>query len=351
VTLIVLRIVFLALCGLGSWSIAQVYPDWEQHQLIALALGLAGGSAVICIDLVTKSFSLRGLSAVTFGLFVGTLVSYLIGNSVLFSKVDTQTNVVAQIIMFLVCTYLAMVIALRGKDEFNLVIPYVKFRREDVPERLILLDTNVIIDGRILEVAATGFLNAIFVVPRFVLRELQYVADAGDDIKRARGHRGLDVLKSLQKNPRAELKIHENDVPEIKEVDGKLVQLARMLNAEILTNDYNLNRIAELQHVKVLNLNELAKALRPVVLPGEKLVVQLVREGRGAEQALAYLDDGTMIVVHRARRSIGRSVEVVISSVLQTAAGRMAFAELTGADDGNSAPQTDKDALELAQDK
>jgi len=355
VTLIGLRIAFLFLCGLGSWSISQIYPDayplWAEHPLIAVAVGLAGGLVLICIDLATKSFSLRGLSAVTFGLFVGTLVSFLIGNSVLFSKVDPQTNSVAQIIMFLVCTYLAMVIALRGKDEFNLVIPYVKFRREDVPERLILLDTNVIIDGRILEVAATGFINAIFIVPRFVLRELQYIADAGDDIKRVRGHRGLDVLKSLQKNLRVELKIHENDVPEIKEVDGKLVQLARMLNAEILTNDYNLNRIAELQHVKVLNLNELAKALRPVVLPGEKLVVQLVREGRGAEQALAYLDDGTMIVVHNARRSIGRSMEVVISSVLQTAAGRMAFAELVGGDNGNSASAPDKAAPELAQDK
>ena len=350
-TLIVLRIAFLALCTLGSWSISQIYPDWAQHQLIALAVGLAGGSAVIGIDLATKSFSLRGLSAVTFGLFTGTLVSFFIGNSVLFSKVDPQTNSVAQIIMFLVCTYLAMVIALRGKDEFNLVIPYVKFRREDVPERLILFDTNVIIDGRILEMAATGFINAIFIVPRFVLRELQYIADAGDDIKRVRGHRGLDVLKSLQKNTRVEVKIHENDVPEIKEVDGKLVQLARMLNAEILTNDYNLNRIAELQHVNVLNLNELAKALRPVVLPGEKLSVQLVREGRGAEQALAYLDDGTMIVVHRARRLIGRSMEVVISSVLQTAAGRMAFAELAGGGNDNSAPSPDKAPPELAQGK
>ena len=235
-TLIVLRIVFLALCGLGSLSISQLHEQWAAYPLIAVIIGLAGGGAVIGLDMLLKGFSLRGLSAATFGLFVGFLISFFIERSGLFDKFDPEGLWIARVVMYVVFAYLATVIALRGKDEFNLVIPYVKFRREDVPERLILLDTNVIIDGRILEVAATGFLNAIFVVPRFVLHELQYVADAGDDIKRARGHRGLDVLKSLQKNPRVELKIHENDVPEIKEVDGKLVQLARMLNAEILTN-------------------------------------------------------------------------------------------------------------------
>ena len=348
-TLIALRIGFMLLCALGSWSISQLHDQWALHPLVAVILGLAGGGAVVGLDVLLKGFSIRGLSAATFGLFVGFLISLFLDKSGMFDKFDPEGLLIARIVMYIVFAYLATVIALRGKDEFNLVIPYVKVRRQDVPERLILLDTNVIIDGRILEVAATGFLSAIFIIPRFVLRELQYIADAGDDIKRTRGRHGLDVLKSLQKNTSVEVKIHENDVPEIKEVDGKLVQLARMLNAEILTNDYNLNRIAELQHVKVLNLNELAKALRPVVLPGEKLTVQLVREGRGAEQALAYLDDGTMIVVHRARRLMGRSAEVVISSVLQTAAGRMAFAELAGVVNDNSAQPPEKPAHELAQ--
>jgi len=350
VTLIALRIGFMLLCALGSWSISQLHEQWALHPFIAVILGLMGGGAVVGIDVLLKGFSLRGLSAATFGLFVGFLVSFFLDKSGIFGTFDPEGLLIARIVMYIVFAYLATVIALRGKDEFNLVIPYVKFRRQDVPERLILLDTNVIIDGRILEVAATGFLSAIFIIPRFVLRELQYIADAGDDVKRTRGRHGMDVLKSLQKNTSVEVKIHENDVPEIKEVDGKLVQLARMLNAEILTNDYNLNRIAELQHVKVLNLNELAKALRPVVLPGEKLTVQLVREGRGAEQALAYLDDGTMIVVHRARQLMGRSTEVVISSVLQTAAGRMAFAELAGGVNNNSAQPPEKPADELAQD-
>ena len=224
-----------------------------------------------------------------------------------------------------------MVISLRGKDEFNLVIPYVKFRREEKPERLVLLDTNIIIDGRIVEASTTGFLDAVFVVPRFVLNELQHIADSTDMTRRDRGRRGLEVLRSLQKNPRVEVRFHEDDVPGIREVDGKLLQLAKMLSAEILTNDVNLQRIAELQGVRVLNLNDLARSLRPVLQPGEHLTVKLVKEGREADQAVAYLDDGSMIVANRARHLIGREVELEITGVLQTAAGRMAFGDLAHA--------------------
>ncbi len=342
-TLLAIRIAFLMLCVLGSWSISQLHDQWAVHPALAVLIGLAGGGAFIGIDKLLKGFSLRGLSAATFGLFVGFLISYFIGNSVLFKFIDDEPKLIAQIVMYVVCSYLAMVIALRGKDEFNLVIPYVKFMRENKPDRLVLLDTNIIIDGRIQDVCTTGFLDAVLVVPRFVLNELQYIADAADDVKRARGRRGLEVLKVLQQNPRVEVKIHDNDVPEIKEVDGKLVQLAKMLPAEILTNDYNLNRIAELQHVRVLNLTELAKSLRPVVLPGEKLTIKLVKEGREADQALAYLEDGTMIVVGRARRYVGQEVEVVIASVLQTSAGRMAFADLA-----SGAASASKTSPELA---
>ncbi len=326
-TILTLRIVFLLLCVLGSWAIGQMHDTWAQHPIIAVFIGIASGSIVIGVDRVLKGFSLRGLSSVTFGLFIGWTISYFIGNSVLFSFIDSDTKLVAQIIMYCVCSYLGMVIALRGSDEFNLVIPYVRFRREDKPERLVIVDTNVVIDGRIQDVCGTGFLNAVLIVPRFVLHELQYIADSGEETRRARGRRGLEVLKQLQKNPHVEVKIHEDDVAAIKEVDGKLVQLAKMLNAEIVTNDYNLNRIAELQRVKVLNLHELAKSLRPVVLPGERLSVKLVKEGREPDQAVAYLDDGTMIVVNHARRHIGHDVDVVIDSVLQTSAGRMVFAD------------------------
>jgi uncharacterized protein YacL len=343
-TLLMLRVFFLILCVMGSWSISQLEDQWAQHPVIAILIGLVGGGLFIGVDKALKGFSLRGLSAATFGILTGFTISYFIGNSVLFKFIDDEPKLIAQIVMYVVGTYLAMVIALRAKDEFNMVIPYVKFIKENKPERLVLLDTNIIIDGRIQEVCLTGFLDAVFIVPRFVLDELQYIADAGDEVKRVRGRRGLEVLKMLQLNPRVEVKFHENDLPEIKEVDAKLVQLGKMLPAEILTNDYNLGRIAELQHVKVLNLHELGKSLRPVVLPGEKLTVRLIKEGREPQQAIAYLDDGTMIVVNNARRSIGQEIEVTIASVLQTAAGRMAFAELTG-DNGRSA---DRNEAELA---
>jgi uncharacterized protein YacL len=328
--------VFVGLCVLGSWAISQLDPTWDRHPWIAMGIGLAAGGALIGIDRATKSFSVRGLTAATFGLFVGTLISYFIGNSKMFEPIDPKPRLIAQISMFLFSTYLSMVIALRGKDEFNIVIPYVKFRREEAPERLLLLDTNIIIDGRILDVANTGFLNVIFLVPRFILRELQLLADSGDDIKRARGRRGLETLKQLQKNPRIDVKVHENDIPEIKDMDGKLVELARRLNAEILTNDYNLNRVAELQKVTVLNLHELCKALRPVILPGERICLTLVKEGREADQAVGYLEDGTMVVVQRGRRYIGQAMDIVIESVLQTAAGRMAFAHLQQGENGNT---------------
>jgi uncharacterized protein YacL len=341
-TLLILRVGFLILCVLGSWSISQLHDEWAQHPILAVMIGLIGGSAFIGVDKALKGFSLRGLSAATFGLFVGFTISYFIGNSVLFKFIDDEPKLIAQIAMYVVCSYLAMVIALRGKDEFNLVIPYVKFMKENKPDRLILLDTNIIIDGRIQDVCATGFLDAVLVVPRFVLEELQYIADAADEVKRVRGRRGLEVLKTLQQNSRVEIKIHDNDLPNVKEVDAKLVQLAQMLPAEILTNDYNLHRIAELQHVKVLNFNELAKSLRPVVLPGETLMVRLIKEGREPQQGVAYLDDGTMIVVSHGRRYVGQEVEVTVSSVLQTAAGRMAFAELVN-DNAEVQPQTSTD--------
>jgi uncharacterized protein YacL len=313
---------------LGSWSISQLDPGWIQHPWGALGIGFVCGAALIGVDRASKSFSLRGLTAATFGLFIGTLISHFIGDSKMFELVDPKPRLIAQIAMYLFFSYIAMVIALRGKDEFNIVIPYVKFRREEVPERLLLLDTNIIIDGRILDVVETGFLNVIFVVPRFILRELQLVADSADESKRARGRRGLDILKQLQKNTRIEIKIHENDIPEIKEMDGKLVELARRLNAEILTNDYNLNRVAELQKVCVLNLHQLSKALRPVILPGERLTLKLVKEGRESDQGVGYLEDGTMVVVQRARRLIGRETDVIIESVLQTSGGRMVFAHI-----------------------
>jgi uncharacterized protein YacL len=189
-----------------------------------------------------------------------------------------------------------------------------------------LLDTSVIVDGRILEIVEAGFLDGRLMVPKFVLRELQLIADSADPVKRSRGRRGLEVLNKLREVSKG-LEISDHDAPE-RDVDGKLVALGRMLGAQVLTNDYNLNRVAKVQGVSVLNINELANALKPVVMPGEEMIAKVVKDGKEPNQGVAYLDDGTMIVVENGKRVIGEEAEVVVTSVLQTAAGRMIFARL-----------------------
>ncbi|MEW6569566.1 MAG: PIN domain-containing protein [Nitrospirota bacterium] len=202
------------------------------------------------------------------------------------------------------------------------------FRGQGVEENLKILDTSVIIDGRIADVCETGFLEGIFILPQFILQELQHIADAADPMKRARGRRGLDILHRMQKMPHITVRIIEEDFPKIKEVDAKLVALAKLLNAKVVTNDFNLNKVAELQGVSVLNINELANALKPVVLPGETINVFILKEGKEYNQGVAYLDDGTMVVVENARKLIGKNSDVTVTSVLQTTAGRMIFSKL-----------------------
>jgi uncharacterized protein YacL len=231
-----------------------------------------------------------------------------------------------QIILILVFCYLGMVIAMRGKDEFNIIIPYLKFSRQDQRDELLLLDTSVIIDGRIADIIKTKFIDGRLIIPRFVLKELQEIADSQDALKRNRGRRGLDILNRIQKDAHLDVRIHEDDFPDTKDVDTKLVRLAKLLSAKIFTNDFNLNKIAELQGVTVLNINDLANALRPVVLPGETMEVRISKEGKEHNQGVAYLDDGTMVVVDNAKHLIGQAMRVIVTSVLQTSAGRMIFA-------------------------
>jgi uncharacterized protein YacL len=204
----------------------------------------------------------------------------------------------------------------------------VRFAPQNKPENLLLLDTSVIIDGRIADLIESNFLEGLIVVPRFVLKELQQVADASDPLKRARGRRGLEVLNRIQRNPRNEVKIHDGDFPEEKDVDAKLIRLARNLGAKLFTNDYNLGKIAELQSVNCVNVHEVAKSLRSVVLPGETLPLRLVREGKDKGQAVGYTPDGTMVVVNNAQNLVGQQVEVQVQSLLQTGAGVIIFAEL-----------------------
>ncbi len=296
--------------------------------LVGLALGFLGAIIVVVLEMAARRVSVKGLSAAVFGLLFGLIMARLLLWILTVVPLAEKTASILQLVLTLVFCYLGMAIALRGKDEFSLVIPYVKLSRQNQREEIVILDTSVIIDGRIADIFQTRFVEGRVVIPRFVLKELQQIADSQDHLKRTRGRRGLDILNRVKKVPNIEVKIHEEDYPDIPEVDAKLVKLAKSLEARILTNDYNLNKIAELQGVTVLNINELSNALKPVVLPGETMTVRLVKEGKEHNQAVAYLDDGTMVVVEESRNLIGRTIDITVTSVLQTSAGRMIFGKI-----------------------
>ncbi len=231
-----------------------------------------------------------------------------------------------QIAILLLMTYVGLQVGANKGDLLNLAALGGVFGGEKASKGgFKIIDTSVIIDGRIADVLETGFLDGAIVIPQFVLRELQMVADSSDSLKRNRGRRGLDILQRLQKMPKLNLQIVEEDFPQIKEVDLKLIELAKMFDCKIVTNDFNLNKVAQLHGVEVLNINELANSMRPIVLPGEIMRVFILKEGKEATQGVAYLDDGTMVVVDNARRMISKTIDISVTSVLQTTAGKMIF--------------------------
>jgi uncharacterized protein YacL len=235
---------------------------------------------------------------------------------------------VIRLILTLICCYICISLLLQTKDEFRFIIPYVEFSKQIKGGKPLVLDTSVIIDGRIADICDTRFIDAKLIVPRFVLQELQGIADSSDKLKRNRGRRGLDMLKRMQTNPKVELQLHEGNLSEMRDVqkvDERLVVLAKALGARVVTNDFNLNKIAQLQGVEVINLNELSNALKSVALPGETMNVRLVRQGDQIGQGVGYLDDGTMVVVEQGRQYIGQDMVITVTSVLQTSAGRMIF--------------------------
>jgi uncharacterized protein YacL len=325
----VIRILFLSLCTLAGFEISQVRPEWIGNGLLGTLIGFGLGGLCVALDEMLKGFSLRAFSAATFGLFLGTLVAGLIDRSGLFADADDPQRRVIRLSLFLSFGYLGMVLAMRSnKEDFSLIIPYVRFAPQAKPEILLLLDTSVIIDGRIADLLEANFIEGTLVVPRFVLRELQQIADSNDPVIRARGRRGLEMLTRLRQNKRNEVKIHDADFPEETEVDAKLVRLARSLGAKLYTNDYNLGKVAELQSVPCVNLNELANCLKPVILPGEVFSLRVVREGKDKGQGVGYLNDGTMVVINNAQSLIGQQVNVKVLSLLQTGAGIIVFADL-----------------------
>jgi len=328
-TIILIRLFFVTISCVVGYYIGALLGNFNVVSTSIGALsGLIGSVAIILVEIGMRRFSVRNLSAAVFGLVFGFFMAWILSSVIKLIPMDDRLFSSIQMVLIAIFCYLGMIIAMRGKDEFNIIIPYVKFVRQDKKDDIILLDTSVIIDGRIADILHTHFVEGRLVIPRFVLKELQQVADSQDVLKRNRGRRGLDILNKIQKSALLDVRIHEEDFEDIKEVDAKLVRLAKMLGAKVFTNDFNLNKVAELQGVTVLNINELANALRPVVLPGEPMEVRISKEGKEHNQGVAYLDDGTMVVVDNSRNMIGQAARVIVTSVLQTSAGRMIFAKL-----------------------
>jgi len=326
-TINLLRVLFVTFCAAIGANISSALLG---NLWLGLILGTIFGLLVVLIDRLLKGVSLRLFSSATFGLLLGMIFAHLFVASDILRYQPEQTQWAVRLIVYATFAYLGMMLAMRSsRDEFSLIIPYVRFARETTQHEPLILDTNVIIDGRIADLCGTGFLSRSLIVPRFVLDELQALADSHDPIKRERGRRGLEILNALQRSREIELNIHETtgDTTDLG-VDARLVRTAKMLKARLLTNDHALSQVARLDQVPTLNLADLVRALRPNVMTGDEIELNLIKEGRESHQAIGYLPDGTMIVVNHGRPYVGKTAKVVISSALQTSAGRLIFAEL-----------------------
>jgi len=293
--------------------------------LVDVGLGAALGVAMVAVETRLRTAEITDLLGALIGGAIGLGVAKTIGAALFWATAADPRTLFLHSFILLVFPYLGLVIGARNAEWLHPSRLVTLFREAGPQKRYRILDTSVIIDGRIADVCETGFLDGTLVIPQFVLKELQLVADSADSMKRNRGRRGLDILQKIQKMSGVDVSISDIDYPDVREVDLKLIELARTLQAKIVTNDFNLNKVAQLRGIQVLNINELANSLKPVVLPGEFMKVFILKEGKEYNQGVAYLDDGTMVVVDNARRMISRNIDVVVTSVLQTTAGKMIF--------------------------
>lgn len=317
--------------------------DGESRLLVytVFAAFVLGAVITILADILVRNKRIDMISSVYFGLIVGFLLTYIVNTALtpLFGALPatgpggtSATQIRGWVVSFLGCAICYSCISLlwQTRDDFRFVIPYVEFSKDIKGLKPYVLDTSVVIDGRIADVVETGIIENAMVMPRFILSELQSIADSSDRMRRAKGRRGLEVLEKMRKNENIDLKIYDRELPEMAghPVDMKLLMLARHLEGKVVTGDYNLNKVARLQNVPVINLNEIANSLKPVFLPGESIKVRIVKQGEAADQGVGYLDDGTMIVVEGASGSVGSEVEMTVTSMLQTNAGRMVFGKM-----------------------
>jgi uncharacterized protein YacL len=322
VDVIFIRLLFVAVVGI----ICSLIRPFNLPSHLDAAVGLLIGAAIIVFEWRLRVMSLKRLIGAAIGSVLGIIGAYLFALVIRNSLPPGPVQSFLQIMVMMIMAYVGLAVGANKGDLLNLAALGGIFGGEKSGKKSFkILDTSVIIDGRIADIAETGFLDGLIVIPQFVLRELQLVADSADSLKRNRGRRGLDILQRLQKTASVQIQIVEDDFPSVREVDLKLIELAKLYEGKIITNDFNLNKVAQLQGVAVLNINELANSLKPIVLPGEIMRVFILKEGKEYNQGVAYLDDGTMVVVDNARKMIGKTIDISVTSVLQTTAGKMIF--------------------------
>jgi len=336
----ILRAIFVLLIAAVGWHfVVDVKSPLGDQTWLAMAIALTVGVLAVCIDILAPRRKLSIFAGTFFGLLVGIVTSYalsfvvqlLVGQFGRDWKAEQQVSMTSFVTMVVGCvtTYFSISFVLQTKDDFRFIIPYVEFRRSARGAKPLLLDTSVLIDGRIFAIVAAGVFESQLIVPRFVLVELQQVADSPDKLKRARGRRGLEVLAKLQQSPRADLITYDSPARETDVgVDQRLITLAKETEARLITTDYNLAKVAELAGVSVVNINELVTSLKPEALPGERVTVKIVKPGESAGQGVGYLDDGTMVVIEQGRQYVGQEVEFSVTNTVQTSAGKMIFGRM-----------------------
>ncbi len=338
--LIIIRVLYAFVCAGAVASLVKsshLPPIIADYPFAAFVILMLLTQSVTFIDVFFPRKRLDLISAIYFGLLIGTLLSYLLAIALEPVLPDDGIRRIVLSLIVIVLPYFCISLLLQTKDDFRFVIPYVEFAKEVKGGRPLLLDSSALIDGRIADVADTHIFDSELLVPSFVLEEVQDIADSNDKLRRTRGRRGLDVLTKLQQNPKIEIRMYEVKDQNVagQSVDQRLVALGKVLGGRVVTNDFNLNKVASVQGVDVINLNDVANALKPRYLPGEALRIRVIREGEAMGQGVGYLDDGTMVVCEQGAASLGKEIDVVVTSVLQNSAGRMIFGRLAGTQVGS----------------
>jgi uncharacterized protein YacL len=332
--LVILRCVFvLVAAGLSAaFNQSLILPPGSEWKTWAVFGGMMGIALfVIVLDVLLRKKKLDAITAIYFGMLVGLVLTYILSLALVpfweYLSLSIKTQNAVQLTLGLVICYLCISLLMQTRNDFRFIIPYVEFSKEVKGLKPCILDTSVIIDGRIADVVETDVIDGKLIMPKFVIGELQAIADSSDRLRRGRGRRGLDILNRMRANTNIDMEIFDRELPEFagQSVDLKLIALAKSLQGKLITNDYNLNKIAKLQGVPVINFNDLANALKPVFLPGEHIDVRVIKAGEEAGQGVGYLEDGTMVVIEGGREHVSENVNVAVTSVLQTSAGRMVF--------------------------